>query len=594
MDLIGDLTPDAKLLSKYLEYCNTVAAQGTENWNLNRTRTSQAIFFLISALHREGALSQAKGSDLLEKALDAFGPEDESSFAFATAEFLSTELMPELTRNDSGSRDPLLLALSGNKPPLRVLYEGKELSLDLTARKYLRMRNTMQSQAYTPIPVLLQIYALLHEIKAGGNRANADEKMRLVSRLLDEIRTAEWTPGGSIDRASVAQINIDSIKRKIGSAGSWADPQRAAATSTQEIAARIHTELGVTLLSYCYAYSATPDLNVLAFDPNFVRKHRFYPGQKPFWRSSRFAQVEELGGRIEGSLAGLGFEMTRLQIAQSNHDFGISANIDIAPAILFNFRQVRPNSRTDRSQEYVALATQLGRSLVNLPSVEEPLGKWINAELNFLLSQQRLEKIQHSLDRRDTAPAPEVLSRSELFLLGEAYFKSNEWQSAGCPGEAVCATLARLNEIVPSPGSPEYNALQDEVSQYGMSLRSRIGLSRFSFAMIDPYERLQRNLQPQVLYDRICDLKIRIAELNYALGLPAALGGVEADLALRSILPQSPKGTPGDWKYTIGQISSLSEKEALGWIHELMTRGSLSTELTDTGKAPNYETLSGM
>ncbi len=43
--------------------------------------------------------------------------------------------------------------------------------------------------------------------------------------------------------------------------------------------------------------------------------------------------------------------------------------------------------------------------------------------------------------------------------------------------------------------------------------------------MIDSYERLEKTLGLQYLYDRMCDLKIRIAELNYALGLACRLGG---------------------------------------------------------------------
>jgi len=52
LELMGDLEPDPILFAKYLEYCTKTDAAGSEGWNENRTRTSQSIFFLLSALYR--------------------------------------------------------------------------------------------------------------------------------------------------------------------------------------------------------------------------------------------------------------------------------------------------------------------------------------------------------------------------------------------------------------------------------------------------------------------------------------------------------------------------------------------------------------
>ncbi len=589
LDIIGDLIPDPVLLSKYVEYCAKVAETGTRGWNRNRTRTSQSIFFLISALRREGAISGQEANKLLGEALQAFSPDDEALFALNTAEFLSTEFLPEISGNRQSSGDALLSALSRSEPQGGIVRQGKELVLDLSALKYSRMQQTLESQSYTPIPVLLDIYRLLQGIETAGERGNTDEQMRLVSERLNEIRTAEWTPGDSLGKQDpLPETRIDSIKRKIESAGSWSLQPIPAESPARQIAAQIHTELSVTLLVYCYAYSAMRDTNLLTFDPNFVRKHRFYrwdPLSKPVWIRSHFVQEEQSGGFIEGSLAGLGFELTRLQIAQSNQDFGITSNINIIPAILFSIRQVPPELRTDRSQEYVALATSLGRSVLSEAPADERLGRWARRIMTGLLSPARLEQIEQRNHHRESISVDEILSRSELFLVGQAYLDSKEWEPGQCSNDALCAAADRLNGTVPKPGSVEYNAFREEVRQYGMLLCSRIGLSRFSFSMMDSYERLEKSLHPQDLYERICDLKIRIAELNYALGLPASFEEAEGDMALHSILAPSSPAVAGDWKYTIGRINGLTEKAVLGWVDELMTRGSLSTRLKDP-KAP--------
>lgn len=97
LDIIGDLDPGPALLSKYLRYCAETASRGTQGWNVNRTRTSQSIFFLLSALRREGGISQEAANRLLNDALEAFSPGEEGLFAFKAAEFLAAELMPEVS-----------------------------------------------------------------------------------------------------------------------------------------------------------------------------------------------------------------------------------------------------------------------------------------------------------------------------------------------------------------------------------------------------------------------------------------------------------------------------------------------------------------
>jgi hypothetical protein len=160
--------------------------------------------------------------------------------------------------------------------------------------------------------------------------------------------------------------------------------------------------------------------------------------------------------------------------------------------------------------------------------------------------------------------------------VGRAYFNSQEWSPGECSVRPLCPLLSKLNEIVPKPGSVEYNAFQNEVSQYGGLLRSRIGLSLFSFDMIDSCERLGKYLHRQHLYDRMCDLKIRLAELNYDLGLPAYLEEVEALPALNAILLPTSQALDSDWKYAIDKIGGLTVKDVLGWIDNLSSGGSLS------------------
>jgi hypothetical protein len=581
LNLIGGIVPTPALLARYLDYCRMLAEAGPHGWNVNRTRTSQSVFFLLSALTREGAIAQSRANGLLEDALKAFGSEDEALFANATAEFLSGELLPEVAIKARSSADPILSALSGNQPPSLIVYDGRKLVFDLASQRLRGMQRTMQSQSHTEISTLLEAYRLIREIQHSDNETIANEKLRSLSEKLNQIKTARWTPAESQHSwNSLPGIHIEELRNGIESAENSTNGSARSATWALEMAAKLHTELSITLLTYCYAYSGAPDIDILTYDPNFVRKHCFYdmrsPG--PTWSASQFVQNEKIGGLMEGSLAGLDFQLIRLRIAQFNEGFGIASNIDIAPAMLFGVRQVRPGLRTDRSQEYVALVTRLGRKLISSATISDQLDHWIRGFLSLLVSQQRLEEMEDWIRLGNPASEMQILSRSELFLLGRAYLDSTNAYSCkknGNPDRILCGTIEKINAIVPKPASPEYDVFQKEVDQYGIML-SRIGLYRLSFLMIDPYERLERDLHMQYLYDRICDLKIRIAELNYDLGLPASLGEVEADRALTDILPLSVQPYGVDWRQAIERINVLPQRAVAGWIDELTRSGSLT------------------
>ncbi len=101
-------------------------------------------------------------------------------------------------------------------------------------------------------------------------------------------------------------------------------------------------------------------------------------------------------------------------------------------------------------------------------------------------------------------------------------------------------------------------------------------MRRLSFFLREPYEELESRNREETLYERICDLKIRLAEINYALGIPAFLAEVEGELALRDILPRSAPVRTSSWKMALEQISRLGTANARRWIEELLSRDTLT------------------
>jgi hypothetical protein len=207
---------------------------------------------------------------------------------------------------------------------------------------------------------------------------------------------------------------------------------------------------------------------------------------------------------------------------------------------------------------------------------------WCAGRFRQMLSPRRRERLSSWIEQPDMKPEAQALSRSELFLLGQAYLED-------FPGSAPALKspiLERLKNILPQPGTPERAQFRREVEQYGVHLRSRIGLDQISFSLADPYEVLERNLKDEVLFERICDLKIRIAELNHSLGLPAGLAGFEGELALRDILPDSNQVRVSTWMAALEQIAGLDLENVRSWIDELVNRACIR-EVPDSTAAAN-------
>jgi len=221
----------------------------------------------------------------------------------------------------------------------------------------------------------------------------------------------------------------------------------------------------------------------------------------------------------------------------------------------------------------------------------------------------------------DASGAADTLSPSELFLLGEAYLNSSETHSEGeragsalpylethvqvgqafsahqesgpsatggngsyqespassdDPSKQDCPVQRRLRQILPPSDSSAAAGFRQEVQQYGALLRKRLGLNQLSLSIEDSYEQLEISGREEVLFERLCDLKIRLAEIDHALGLPASLGEVVGELAIRDILPRSTAIRTNSWKLVLEQIGRLETDNARSWIDELINRGILT------------------
>ena len=572
-DLVWDLPLPAEALERYLKYCQKMALDQSRAWNPNRTRTSQSLFHLITLLYREQSLELEDARRLFASALDFVDAEDESTFASSVATLLSDGLIPALkvsTHERNIGTNRLLIALAGPERSTAFTFNGRRLELDLSEYKLKRMKETIRHQTYARLDSLLKIYTIL----ADSGRAGTSNEL---GKLLVSLPRVEFPQDASKDaREATAYADLSPFDTWSG-----AHDQGTALSVAErsKLAEALHVELGVTLLTFCYAYYGSPETDALAFDGNFVRKHRFYPERHKIarWQMARLAQDEKLGSYMEGSLSSVGFELSRLQTAQSIQSFGRREGKDLVPTMLASMRAMRSIERTDRAQRYVALTVRLGQEILILSIESEDLRQWCKPLLAELMAPPRRKQIEQYLHSREPEQILATMSSSEFFVLGKNYLDTLFSGSRdGLPEYHLdCPILAQLRNVIPS--APEDSRrFYREVTQYGPLLRDRMGLNHVSLIATEPYEFLAHTGSKSILYERIFDLKVRLAELNYSLGLPASLEEIQGELALRDILPRSEAVRTSSWRFALERIHRLGPGHAVSWVEELINRGILS------------------
>jgi hypothetical protein len=390
---------------------------------------------------------------------------------------------------------------------------------------------------------------------------------------------------------AVARGDRDQLLQKLGAVGRNGPAQglRELLSST---AAALHTELGVTLLAYCYAFYGSPEVDLLAFDPYLVRKHDFVArslNSAGCWSPAILMQFEGVGSYCAGSISGLGLELARLETSQAFQNFGRREGRSLVPTILVGLRTVRHETRTDRAQEYIALSVRMARELLAEAAFDDSLYRWCERYLSLTVPPLRREQVLMSIRSGIPLAAAGALSPSELFLMGREYRTEFERENSDRPISSLPETktghltepmmkepaIQRLEQLKSIGSRTQVNLFQREVEQYGPLLLGRVGLSQMSFTPADAFERLETEFRDPVLFERICDLKIRLAELNYSLGLPAWVGEAEGELALREILPQTETISTNSWTLVLEKINQLRADKAGAWIEELVHRGIL-------------------
>src|SRR5262249_5607934 len=125
----------------------------------------------------------------------------------------------------------------------------------------------------------------------------------------------------------------------------------------------------------------------------------------------------------------------------SVQNFGRREGRGLVPTLLTGIRAVRRAERSDRAQEYVALSVRLARELLAVASLDEQIYHWCERFLGARVPPRRREQVLHAVEEGAPISAADVLSPSELFLMGQDYRLA-----AARPGRAPALTGAAASD----------------------------------------------------------------------------------------------------------------------------------------------------
>ena len=294
-------------------------------------------------------------------------------------------------------------------------------------------------------------------------------------------------------------------------------------------------------LGHVYAAYAQPE-DLYYQDPGFVRRHSFHPpgtsgklAGSAFARTALVDQRDGGGSRVTGSLFGVADTLGLLHADQVPRKPGASiGSEEVRSGLVAGIDRMSPSLLDDDALTVLAAscraAEELVAALASVPA-RERARLWSDLARD-IVPRSRLSVIASLEELAGPEDIARELAPSDLYLIGRRL-------AAGRvpPGLPLVASAARAREALErlrSRGGE--TGARDRLAQFGP--RAVFYAGRFSLTDLElpPYERFADYRTPQLLSDRLYDLKISVARRVSDAGLPAAVLPIVVPGALDEML----------------------------------------------------------
>jgi hypothetical protein len=512
-----------------------------------------------------------------------------------------SEPVPRLARMDVPEESPdadelLSRALIG--PPSTAYFEwrGGRYRFDPATDAAARRKAFRQKQRLTWLVDLEALHrardaALAAAAKgdlAGAKKAEAEEASLL--RLAPKKDAAK---AGSDDerilkeegRARDAAEDIAGIAKptRLSKVADWMPP-------LDMVLAERHLE---SLLGHVYAASAGNPDDLYYENADFVRRHSFRTVERggrtletAFMKATLVTDLEGKGARIAGSLFGLPDVLGLLHADQLAYGSGAGVPVEeirtglVAP--VWRVEVARVDDDALRTVASSCRATEELAPAIAGRSPTERFQAW-DSVARDLVPRARLGLIA-SLDAAAAADAVSAyLTPSDRYRIGRRLAASSG--SAGDAPAVPAATEARESIVALTKKYGPAGARM-RLAEFGPRPVAYAGSFRLSDMDMPAYERLAAYRFPQILSDRLYDLKIAVACRVTEENLPAALLPLVLPAALDGTLTRLKMAYAYDWPATVRAASRFSLEDLDRVVDEAVRAGRITR---DEGAEPGGE-----
>ncbi len=480
-------------------------------------------------------------------------------------ELFATEV-PEPSAN---SDDLLTEATVGRGASASFEWRGGRYRFDPCADDAARRRQFREKQRLFWLAALENLHARRDALVAAGAAGDLGAAKAALAELSKEMglfpadrgkreRDADTPFARDLARARDASSDLSQISK----------PKQLARVA-QEIGrfdavfAERHLE---AYLGHVYASYAEPD-DLYYQDADFVRRHAFHPPPvagkvvgSAFARTALVDQPDGGGSRVTGSIFGLADALGLLHADQVPRKPGASiGSEEIRSGLVAAVHRMSAVLLDDDALTVVAAschaAEELIAALASVPS-RERARLWTDLARD-IVPRSRLSVVASFDDLSTFEDIARELAPSDLYLIGRRLALGK--LGAGVPAlpSAVRARAAfeRLRSRVGESGA------RDRLSQFGP--RAAFYAGRFSLSDLElpPFERFADYRTPQLLSDRLYDLKISVARRVSDAGLPAAVLPIVLSGALDETLGSLKMAFAYDWAAAVRAAHAFSSAD---------------------------------
>jgi hypothetical protein len=486
----------------------------------------------------------------------------------------ATEPAPELVATEvpepsTNSDDLLTEATVGRGASASFEWRGGRYRFDPCADDAARRRQFREKQRLVWLAGLENLHARRDALVAAAAAGDLNAAKAALAELSKEMGLSP-ADRGKRDRDADTPLARDLARARDASSdlSRISKPKQLARVAEEigrfdAVLAERHLE---AYLGHVYASYAEPD-DLYYQDADFVRRHAFHPPAtagklvgSAFAKTALVDQPDGGGSRVTGSIFGLADALGLLHADQVPRKPGASiGSEEIRSGIVAAIHRMSAALLDDDALTVVAASCrateELIAALASVPS-RERARLWTDLARD-IVPRSRLSVVASLDDLSTFEDIARELAPSDLYLIGRRLALGKP--PAGVPALPSAArardAFERLRSRVGESGA------RDRLAQFGP--RAAFYAGRFSLTDLElpPFERLADYRTPQLLSDRLYDLKISVARRVADAGLPAAILPIVLSGALDETLGSLKMAFAYNWAAAVRAAHAFSNAD---------------------------------